>query len=416
MFLVIFIFYSIFVTMINKNEILTKFNNILESKVPGSTLLFLVLRGSHAYGTNTETSDEDYFGVYVQNSNGILGFNYVDQINEDNNDTSIVEIKKFLDLLSIANPSMLEMLNSPEDCILYKHDSFNLVLDNKEIFITKQCAKTFAGYATQQIKKAKGTDKKQNWEMDRVTRKTPMDFCYLHLKEKSIPLESFLEKNKLSQLFCGLSKVPHSRDMYALFYDYKSDMLFRRMDQYYTSDVIIYAKLMKKIYKFFNRTPLQGFKGIAFENSNDIRLSSIPVDCPKRYFIGYVSFNKDGYVAHCDDYRSYETWLKNRNEQRFIDVKSHNQKIDGKNMLHCRRLLEMAKEISEGKGINVKRPNADYLLSIRRGEVDLQTLIDNADRDIKQISDNFVKSSLPDSVDKNLIDKILINIRKIIYN
>jgi hypothetical protein len=391
----------------NKNEIISKFNNILESKVPGSTLLFLVLRGSHAYGTNTETSDEDYFGVYVQNQDGILGFNYVDQINEDNNDTSIVEIRKFLDLLSTANPSMLEMLNTPVNCILYKHDAFDLVINNKDIFVTKQCAKTFAGYATQQIKKAKGTDKKQNWEMDRVTRKTPLDFCFLHIKEKSVPLEYFLKKEKLSQLFCGLSKVPHSRETYALFYDYKADILFKQIVNY---------PFLKKIYKFFNRTPLQGFKGISFETSNDIRLSSIPINSPKRYFLGYVSFNKDGYVTHCDDYRSYENWLKNRNEQRFVDVKSHDQKIDGKNMLHCRRLLEMAKEISEGKGINVRRKNAEYLISIRKGEVDLQTLIDNADRDIKQISENFVQSTLPDSVDKNIVNNILIDIRKIIYN
>jgi hypothetical protein len=38
-----------------------------------------------------------------------------------------------------------------------------------------------------------------------------------------------------------------------------------------------------------------------------------------------------------------------RNLQRWVDVKSHDQKIDGKNMMHCYRLVQMAREIAEGK-------------------------------------------------------------------
>ncbi len=96
-------------------------------------------------------------------------------------------------------------------------------------------------------------------------------------------------------------------------------------------------------------------------------------------------------------------------------MKNHGQKIDGKNMMHCRRLLEMAKEIGEGKGINVHRENAQYLISIRKGEVDLQSLIDNAESDIKEIEKIFNNSNLPESVDDNLIDSILVSIRKKIY-
>jgi hypothetical protein len=68
--------------------------------------------------------------------------------------------------------------------------------------------------------------------------------------------------------------------------------------------------------------------------------------------------------------------LEKRNVARWTEVKGHNQSIDSKNMLHCQRLLDMAIEIAEGKGIIVRRPNADELLKIRRGEVDLTTLIE----------------------------------------
>jgi hypothetical protein len=44
----------------------------------------------------------------------------------------------------------------------------------------------------------------------------------------------------------------------------------------------------------------------------------------------------------------------------------------------------MAREI-EGKGVIVRRENAAELISIRRGELDLQTLIDFVESEIVQI-------------------------------
>jgi hypothetical protein len=284
-------------------------------------------------------------------------------------------------------------LNTPEDCVIYKDPIFDLILENRDKFITKICAKSFGGYAKQQISKAKGQNKKQNWEKDKVTRKTPLDFCYLHRSEKSIPLVDYMNEKGMSQEFCGLSNVPHSRDTYALFYDFKSEETNRS-----------------------NEYPSLGFKGIAFEDSNQIRLSSIPKDTPKNYFIGHISYNKDGYSQHCKDYNSYQTWLRERNEARWVDVKSHGQKIDGKNMMHCRRLMDMAREIGEGKGINVRRENADYLISIRKGEVDLQSLIDHVEKEIVDVDRIFNESNLPDSVDLEFVDNLLVSIRKKSYN
>jgi hypothetical protein len=365
--------------------------NLIEQKSPGAKPLYLVIRGSHAYGTNVSTSDTDYAGVFIQSMDDILGLNYKEQINDDSNDTVIYELRRFLGLLASNNPTVLELLNTPEDCVIYKDPVFDLILENRDKFITKICANSFGGYAKQQISKAKGQDKKQNWEKDKVTRKTPLDFCYIHRGEKSIPLVNFMEEKGMDQRFCGLSNLPHSRDTYALFYDFKEEE---------TNGEI------KNL----------GFKGIAFEDSNQVRLSSIPVDTPKNYFIGHMSYNKDGYSQHCKDYLSYQEWLENRNEARWVDVKSHGQKIDGKNMMHCKRLMGMAREIAEGKGIVVRRQDAEYLISIRRGEVDLQTLIDEVEVEIKEIDRLFKESNLPDSVDVKFINDLLINIRKKVYN
>jgi hypothetical protein len=120
-------------------------------------------------------------------------------------------------------------------------------------------------------------------------------------------------------------------------------------------------------------------------------------------------------MQHCKDYKSYETWLAQRNEQRWVDVESHSQKIDGKNMMHCRRLMDMAREIAEGKGIVVRRENAQELIDIRQGKIDLQTLIDHVEKEIKEVDNLYKNSTLPEKVDMKLVETILVDIRREIY-
>ena len=373
---------------INYKEKLIKL--IKEKSSQDAKPLFLVIRGSHAYGTNIPTSDIDFGGVFIQSLDDILGNRYTPQINDDKNDIVIYEIRRFLELVSSNNPNILELLNTPKDCVLYKDPIFDIILNKSDEFITKICANSFGGYAKTQIQKAKGQNKKQNWEKDKVIRKNPLDFCYLHQNEHSVELTSYLNKNGLDQKYCGLSKQPHSRDTYAIFYDFDSQS------------------------KGLERSTI--FKGISFEDSNDIKLSSIPENIEKEFFIGHISYNKDGYTQHCNDYRSYEIWLQERNESRWVDVKSHGQKIDGKNMMHCKRLIQMAREIAEGKGIVVRRPNASELISIRKGEVDLQTLIDSVESEIVEIDRLFKISNLPESIDGELINNILVSVRKQVYS
>lgn len=154
--------------------------------VENGLILFETIVGSQAYGTQTPTSDEDHKFVYILPMENILGTGYVEQLNVTKDITGW-EIKRFLELMSSNNPTVLELLNSPEDCIVHKHPLFDLILEHKEDFITKICKDSFGGYARQQIKKAKGLNKKQNWEKDKVVRKDLLDFCYVLNGEKSIP-------------------------------------------------------------------------------------------------------------------------------------------------------------------------------------------------------------------------------------
>ena len=387
---------------------------LIESKSQGSIPLYLVIRGSHAYGTNLPTSDTDYSGVFVQNIDSILGMSYVDQINDDKNDIVIYELRRFLELLAKNNPTILELLNTPEDCIIYKHPLFDTILDNKDKFLTKICANSFGGYAKEQISKAKGQNKKQNWEKDKVTRKDVLDFCYVIEGEKSIPWKIWNSDKGYPEKFCGVSNVPNARDLYAVFFD---NVAFSCFDESIPEDFREFQKQTQtnkgEPFGFGYKGLVKTGEGSNAAESNQLRLSSIPKG---EKTICNIIYNKDGYTQHCNDYKSYETWLSQRNEQRWVDVESHGQKIDGKNMMHCRRLMDMAREIAEGKGIVVRRPNAQELINIRQGKIDLQTLIDHVENEIKEIDLLYKNSNLPEMVDVKLIEAILIDIRKKIYN
>lgn len=388
-----------------------------EYLVENNLILFECIVGSQAYATNIETSDIDKKFVYILPEEYILGTGYVEQINI-NKDYTGWEVRRFLELLESNNPTVLELLNSPEDCIISKHPLFDVIIEQKEQFITKGCKNSFGGYARQQIKKAKGLNKKQNWEKEKVTRKELLDFCYVIEGEKSIPLKEWLNPIDFpidAQKFCGVVNIPNARDMYALYYDENAAHMFSEDDLY---DKEEQEDLKAQLKKTGDDMGL-GYKGIVkvggSDNagiSNQLRLSSIPKgERP----IAIFTYNKDGYTQHCKDYKEYQEWLDNRNEARYVDTQKHGQQIDGKNMMHCMRLIRMAKEIGEGKGIIIRRPDAQELLSIRRGEVDLESLIEMADKEIQNMDTIFDESDLPNKVEKGLVNSILIEIRKRFY-
>jgi predicted nucleotidyltransferase len=384
-----------------------------EYLVKNDLILFETIIGSQAYGTQTPTSDVDKKFVYILPPDFILGTGYVEQVNI-NKDYTGWELKRFLELLDTSNPTVLELLNSPEDCIISKHPLFDLVLENKEKFITKGCKNSFGGYARQQIKKASGLDKKQNWEQSKVVRKDLLDFCYVVEGAQSIPWKTW-NNGRYDELFCGLVNVPHSRDVYALYYDMTAELVHSKK---YPIEI---RNARKKILTDAGRPLGYGYKGLIklgeddaknLGISNQLRLSSIPKD---EKSVCIILYNKDSYSSHCKDYKEYQEWLENRNESRYTEVQGHGQKIDGKNMMHCMRLINMAIEIGEGKGIIVRRPDAAELLKIRRGELNLDELIIRANKGIEDMDALFDKSDLPNSVEEGLVNDLLISIRREFY-
>ena len=374
-------------------------------------ILYECIVGSQAYATNVETSDIDKKFIYILPEDCILGTGYVEQINV-NKDYVGWEIRRFLELMDSNNPTVLELLNSPEDCILHKNPLFQYVLDHKADFITKGCRNSFAGYAVQQIQKARGLNKKQNWEKDKMTRKDVLDFVYVIEGQKSMPWKVWNGGN-YDEKFCGVVNVPNARDLYAVYFDRDANNCFNeKIPEHMREAAKTWRKDEGHSMGFGYKGLVKTGEGLNVAESNQLRLSSIPKgETP----ICNIIYNKDGYSTHCKDYKEYEEWLANRNEQRYVQTTKEGEKIDCKNMMHCMRLIRMAKEIGRGEGIQVRRADREELLAIRRGEVDLETLIETAEVEIKEMDIIFEDSDLPKGVDPKLVNTLLIKIRREFY-
>ena len=345
-------------------------------------LLYKYIRGSKLYGTNLSDnlSDTDIGGIYLSSLEDIidLGFNYKDEIKDEKGDLCYYELKKFLNLLIKSNPNILEALYVPEDKMIIKpHPILKPVFDNKELFLTKQCFAPFLGYAYTQIKKAKGLNKKVFKPM--TERKDALDFCYTFYNGGSTCIKNWLEHRGLKQQYCGLAKINNMYEMYNVYYDFANQLGYR------------------------------GIVGIEGD-SNEVRLSSIPKGEKP---ICQLSFNKDGYSSHCRDYREYKEWEEKRNVIRFQSTLDAGKQYDLKNGMHMIRLMHMAKEIAQGEGFNVVRTwDKEMLMDIRSGKMDYEDLLNYAENLKKEIEDSIPTCSLPDDVDINFVNNLLIDIRK----
>jgi hypothetical protein len=157
-----------------------------------------------------------------------------------------------------------------------------------------------------------------------------------------------------------------------------------------------------------------GYRGIVNEDdtSNEVRLSSIPKG---EKAVATIIYNKDGYTSYCKDYKEYWDWVEKRNDDRYNTNQEHGKGYDSKNMMHCIRLIRMAKEIAEQKKVIVKRPDAAELMKIRNGEMEYDNLLAEADANITLLDEIYAKSDLPANVDKGFVNQLLINFRRKVY-
>lgn len=339
------------------------------------TIILECISGSKAQGLDGPNSDTDIKGVFVMPRADYYGLKYVEQVSNETNDIVYYELGRFMELLSLNNPNILELLYTPKDSVLIKHHLFEEI-DRSKI-LSLQCKNSFGNFAFTQIKKAQGLNKKMMNVMPEE-RKILTDFCYVVNENGSTSLQDFLLGKGWSQEHCGLSRIPHMKDVFGLYY----------------STTAAFAGITKK------------------ENANEVCLSSIPKGMSREAIL-YV--NQDAYSRHCKDYSAYWEWVKKRNSERYQLNLKHGNDYDSKNMMHVFRILEMAKEIGETGTVNVRRPNRDFLLDIKSGKYNFEELTAMAELRRTEMETAFEQSSLIESPDKEYIHQTTARMRMLLY-
>ncbi len=310
-------------------------------------ILLDTISGSRAYGSETPESDTDTRGVFILPRDMFFGFHYVEQVNSERNDHTYYELGKYLKHLAKNNPSSIELLFAPEDSVIFKHPLMDCI--KPEYIMSRLCRDSFAGYALNQVKRARGLNKKIFNPVSDV-RPQPIDCCHVVVADKTIPAAQWLSENNSTANRCGLSALQHVKDGYALFYADDSEAEEIRFNGLFRAD------------------------GSDENPSQDVCLSSIPKGMRPR---AWLVFNKDEYSRRVRDYHEYRSWEQSRNQQRYQGTLEHGGGYDAKNMMHTFRLLRMAKEIAETGRPQIRRQDRDELLAIKAGSFSYDDLMTN---------------------------------------
>lgn len=335
--------------------------------------------GSHAYGTNTATSDVDIRGIFCADEISIrTPFFPVREVNiEDQEDGKMYELTNFMKLYCDMNPNILELLWVDESDILETSEAYKLLRYYAPQMLSKKVAFTFTGYALQQMKRIKGHNK---WINNPQKVEPPVRVDYVKLQHNFSDNKLQARQFNLRDYNYGYLLVPYGNDIYGL-------IVADQNCNTYNKD----GSIKKFDYDFFTD------------------------EQKKQQPLMIVKLCEEDYKRDKEVHSNYWTWKKNRNETRSELEEKYG--FDTKHATHAVRLIRMGEEILTEGIVRVKRPDAKELLAIRNGEWTYEQLLDFAEGKDKLIRETLYKTSrLPKTVDQKLAAKVLMEVQDLCWN
>lgn len=336
----------------------------------------LVRHGSHAYGTNTPTSDEDFKGVAIPPKQYFLGTMHrfeQAELKAPDPDAVIYDIRKFFALASDCNPNIIEVLHTaPEDHFIVD-DIGEEILANKDIFLSKRIKHTFLGYSVSQLKRIQ-THKR--WLMDPPTHQ-PTRAEYKLPETTLIPAD---------QLMAAQAEVQKELDRFQ----------FDFMDGLEESQKIEIRNIMSEMLAELKITADMHWMSAA----RKIGLSD--------NFIEIMQHERQ-YASAKREWDQYQNWKLTRNQARAALEAKYG--YDTKHAYHLVRLIRMCREVLETGKVIVKRPDREELLAIRNGAWTYDQLIGFAEREELELNLLYNNSTiLPKQPDREKIDQLCIKL------
>jgi uncharacterized protein len=343
-----------------------------------SHVIFSCVAGSRAYGTQIQGSDEDIRGLYVVPSTSYLPLDQSPvQLADERGNAVYYSLRRCIELLTEANPNILELLFTPPDCVVSTSPVMEKLIRARSLFVTRQCGDTHIGYAMSQIKKARGQNKwVNNPKPPEMPRKE--DFCFVIAKEK---LTAFATPPcrpvALNQIGWSLAdyhaaKLEHVPDAYRLYY--------------YGS----------------------GARGVF--RGGVLVCESIPERDETSHFAGLLIFNEQSWKQALTEHQNYWGWRKNRNDARWEAQEAGQLDFDAKNMMHTIRLLMSGRSIlKRGEPIvRFEGRSLDLLLDIRAGKMPFDQIMNVANELMGECDRLKLTAQLPPKCDLAAADALLL--------
>jgi uncharacterized protein len=332
-------------------------------------VLFECIAGSRAYGTTTAASDEDIRGIFAVPVAEYLDLSQpADQVADERGNVVYYSLRRVFELLSQANPNILELLYMPDDCVKATSTEMQSLIGLRQMFITRQCADTHAGYAMSQIKKARGQNK---WINNPRPEAAPTKEEYCHIvpwddgRSRSDPPVRPVPLNAIAWRLeeFHAARLEHARDTYRLYR--------------------------------YGRDARGVFRG------NVLVCESIPKDDEITRFAGLLLFNEQAWKQALVDHQNYWAWRRDRNPARWEQQERGELDFDAKNMMHTVRLLLSGRSILESGTpiVRFKGESLRLLMEIRAGKLTFDQIMSMAEGLVADCERLKASSNLPESCD-----------------
>ena len=363
---------------------------------------WLVLAGSHAYGTATDTSDIDVRGWCIPPKECRSGFlNHFEQADSPSQidrfrepiasflnaslpqkaldlrageaiDGCIFDIRKFVKLAVEANPNILDVLFSPPETHIVSTDVGRRLYGHRRLFLSRRCLHTFSGYAHAQIARI---ERHRRWLLNpSIRRPERADF--------DLPPEHPMSKDQIGAVW---AKVKTRIDSWEIDFGDISE----------ATKIHVQAQLEKTLTDWSISGDAGKFKAagslLGFETN----------------FLAVMDKERQ-YKRARDEWDHYKTWECDRNPARAELERKYG--FDVKHGAHLVRLLQSCREILTTGDYSVRRPNRDELLGIRNGAWSYDRLMVWATQEERELHAVAKVSPLPHGPDRVLIDSILCEI------
>ena len=208
--------------------------NFLNTNPDLKHIAFLTLSGSHAYGTNNQNSDIDLRGCLLEDRKYLLGFDQFEQFEDKETDTVIFGLRKFVKLCANGNPNTLELLGTPDCCLVMMNEAGRVLRGHADLFLSKRVISSFGNYANAQLRRLENAlchdvydeDKKREHltvtlasQIEHFNQMyTPLKGMKIYHDEKGIYFDVNVEKYPLTdfvKIYSEMSQVMRTYDQLA---------------------------------------------------------------------------------------------------------------------------------------------------------------------------------------------------------